>query len=51
MIRRSLFSDGSIVGDLLLSVLPLLRWAGKLIRPRKTPNYLQISTHSQGDPS
>lgn len=49
MIRRSLFSDGSTAGDLLLSVLPLVRWAGKLVRSRKTPNDLQISTHSQGD--
>lgn len=49
MIRRSLFSDGSTAGDLLVSVLPLIRWAGKLIRPGKTPNYLQKSTHSQGD--
>jgi len=49
MIRRSLFSDGSKSGDLLLSVLPLVRWAGKLIRPRKTPSYLQISTNSQGE--
>jgi hypothetical protein len=34
MIRRSLFSDGSIAGDLLLSLLPLVRWAGKLLRSR-----------------
>jgi len=51
MIRRSLFSDGSIAGDLLLSVLPLIRWAGKLLRPGNHPSYLQISTHSEGEPS
>ena len=49
MIRRSLFSDGSPAGDLLLSVLPLIRWAGKLIRPRQTLSYLQVSKHYQGD--
>ncbi|HME05760.1 MAG TPA: GNAT family N-acetyltransferase [Bryobacteraceae bacterium] len=49
MIRRSLFSNGSIAGDLLLSILPLIRWAGKLVRPNNNPRYLQISTHSQGD--
>lgn len=49
MIRRSLFSNGSIAGDLLISVLPLVRWAGKLVRPNNHPSYLQISTHSQGD--
>jgi CelD/BcsL family acetyltransferase involved in cellulose biosynthesis len=48
MIRRALFSDGSFAGDLLLSGLPLIRWAGKLVRPNKTPGYLQISTH-KGD--
>jgi hypothetical protein len=49
MIRRSLFSDGSFTGDLLLSALPLLRWAGKLARTRSTPGYLQVSTQ-RGDP-
>jgi CelD/BcsL family acetyltransferase involved in cellulose biosynthesis len=38
MIRRSLFSDGSSAGDLLLSVLPLLRWAGKLMRSPALPS-------------
>lgn len=48
MVRRSLFSCGSPTGDFLISVLPLLRWVGKLILPAKNPEYLQIST-KKGD--
>ena len=48
MIRRTLISDGTLSGDSFLSALPLIRWAGKMIRPRKLPDYLKIST--QGDP-
>jgi hypothetical protein len=48
MVRRSLFSCGSQTGDFLISALPLMRWAGKLIAPNKTPDYLQISTR-KGD--
>jgi len=48
LVRRSLFSCGSQTGDFLVSTLPLLRWAGKLIAPNKTPEYLQIST-KKGD--
>jgi CelD/BcsL family acetyltransferase involved in cellulose biosynthesis len=44
MIRRSLFSAGSISADLLVSALPLLRWIGKFLRPRAIPDYLQVST-------
>jgi CelD/BcsL family acetyltransferase involved in cellulose biosynthesis len=48
MVRRSLFSCGSQTGDFVISTLPLMRWAGKLIAPNKTPEYLQIST-KKGD--
>jgi hypothetical protein len=44
MIRRSLFSRGSTAGDFLISILPLARWGGKLVRTRGTPDYLQIAT-------
>lgn len=44
MLRRSLFSNGSISADLLISALPLARWIGKVLRPQATPAYLQIST-------
>ncbi len=48
MVRRTLFSCGSQTGDFLISAMPLLRWAGKLISRRNTPEYLQISTR-KGD--
>jgi CelD/BcsL family acetyltransferase involved in cellulose biosynthesis len=44
MVRRSLFSSGTIPADLLVSALPLARWIGKVLRPHATPDYLQIST-------
>jgi CelD/BcsL family acetyltransferase involved in cellulose biosynthesis len=44
MIRRTLFSDSSRLGDFWISILPLLRWIKKRIKPNTEPAYLQIST-------
>ncbi len=44
MIRRTLFSDNSRLGDLVISSLPLLRWMKRLVRPEAGESYLQIST-------
>jgi CelD/BcsL family acetyltransferase involved in cellulose biosynthesis len=42
MIRRSLFSSGARRGDFILALLPLVRFAKKLVRPRATVSYFQI---------
>jgi hypothetical protein len=42
MISRTLFSNGSKLGDFLISALPFLRWLGKRMRPADVPAYLQI---------
>jgi hypothetical protein len=44
MISRTLFSDGSRRGDFWISVLPLLRWARRQVRPNTEPEYFKIST-------
>jgi hypothetical protein len=44
MIRRTLFSNGSWLGDLLVSTLPFLRWIRKQIKPQVLPAHFQIST-------
>jgi hypothetical protein len=44
MIRRTLFSNGSVLGDLLISALPLLRWIRQQIKPHILPAHFQIST-------
>ena len=49
MIRRTLFSDGSRFGDFLVSVLPLLRWIKKQVRPGEIPPHYRISTQSNRD--
>jgi CelD/BcsL family acetyltransferase involved in cellulose biosynthesis len=48
LIRRTLFSDGSGLGDFWISILPLLRSIRKRFSPRSTPTHLQISTNSKG---
>jgi CelD/BcsL family acetyltransferase involved in cellulose biosynthesis len=47
MIRRTLFSNGSRLGDLLISILPLLRCIKKGIRPEAGPAHLQVSTRQE----
>ncbi|HLH37700.1 MAG TPA: GNAT family N-acetyltransferase [Bryobacteraceae bacterium] len=44
IIRRSLYSDGSAAGDLIVSALPLLRWAKHRLRPNSVPDYLRRFT-------
>jgi hypothetical protein len=44
MIRRTLFSDGSRLGDFVVSLLPLLRWIKKQVRPKPIPSHFQVST-------
>jgi CelD/BcsL family acetyltransferase involved in cellulose biosynthesis len=44
IIRRTLFSDGSTMGDFWISILPLLRWLHKRMKRQPPPDYLQIST-------
>jgi CelD/BcsL family acetyltransferase involved in cellulose biosynthesis len=44
MICRTLFSDGSRLGDLYVSTFPLIRWIKRQVRPGEHPAYLQIST-------
>jgi CelD/BcsL family acetyltransferase involved in cellulose biosynthesis len=44
MICRTLFSDGSRKGDLLVSSIPLVRWMKRLVRPGGGPDYLRVST-------
>ena len=44
MIRRTLFSDSSWLGDLWVAAIPLIRWVSKRIKPASTPSYFQIST-------
>lgn len=44
MIRRTLFSDTSWIGDLWIASIPLIRWISKRIKPGQTASYLQIST-------
>lgn len=48
LIRRTLYSDGTLSGDSFVSALPLIRWLGKHIRRTKPPEYLQVSTRSDG---
>ena len=42
MLRRSLFSNASNLGDLLISALPLARRIGKSLRSRPVPSHLQV---------
>jgi hypothetical protein len=44
LIGRTLFSDGSRLGDFVISALPLLRWIKNQVRPDSGANYLRIST-------
>jgi CelD/BcsL family acetyltransferase involved in cellulose biosynthesis len=44
MIRRTLYSDNSRIGDLFVSSLPLLRWVKKQVRPGNVPSHFKIST-------
>jgi len=44
MIRRTLFSDNSWVGDLWIGAIPFIRWASKRLKRAKTPSYFEIST-------
>jgi hypothetical protein len=48
MIRRTLFSVGSRLGDLWVSLLPPLRWVKRQVRPEETASHFQISTRRQG---
>lgn len=45
MIRRTLFSNGSAFGDLLVAIFPLLRWVKKRFRPSAQAPYLEVSTN------
>ncbi len=47
MVRRTLFSDSSRTGDLIVSFLPLLRWVNDRIRRQSVPMYRRISTKSE----
>lgn len=42
MIRRTLFSDGSRLGDFWMAVIPLLRWVRQRVKRQPDPDYLQI---------
>jgi CelD/BcsL family acetyltransferase involved in cellulose biosynthesis len=44
MIRRTLFSNGSRLGDFWVSIIPLFRWVSSQVRPQPAADYLQIST-------
>ena len=46
MIRRTLFSNGSRRGDLLCSLLPLLRFARGIVYPHGGEAYFRVSTES-----
>jgi CelD/BcsL family acetyltransferase involved in cellulose biosynthesis len=43
-IRRTLISDGSRLGDLFLSALPLLRWLRHRLSPHATAHHLRVIT-------
>ena len=47
MIRRTVFSNGSRFGDLLVSIMPMLRWGRSQVRPDAVMPYLQISTKAR----
>jgi CelD/BcsL family acetyltransferase involved in cellulose biosynthesis len=42
MIRRTLFSSGARKGEVIVSLLPLIRFIKKLVRPDATVSYFQI---------
>ena len=44
MIRQTLISDNSWVGDFWIAVFPFLRWIKKQFKPKAVPNHLKIST-------
>jgi CelD/BcsL family acetyltransferase involved in cellulose biosynthesis len=47
MVRRTLYSDSSLWGDLLLSSVPLLRWINDRVRREHLPDYYRISTKTK----
>ncbi len=44
MIRRSLYSDRSRLGDLIISSIPILRAVRGRVRQQSTPRHLRVST-------
>lgn len=47
MIRRTLFSDSSNIGDFWISAIPVLRWVNKQVRSKPVPRHFQVSTKLQ----
>ena len=46
MVRRTLFSNGSRMGDFIIAALPMLRWIYNQFRGQKNSCNFQISTKS-----